>query len=593
MKTRNNLSTIARLLASILAVGGFIWMVGGSYPEGPENPQNKMTESKKQLPDGQIEETYTWTTEDGKPAGKGTMTGMLDKKGNRQGWTELVTYNPDGKAMQIGAGDYVDGFQTGQWTYITSNPYSIRTEWWLMGKCFGSGSNSEVAPLKTSHTSAFDIIKKTFFLYQESLKLFSISDSILREYTDSLEVILNRQEFDRDSFSIYYDEAAAELGLSPKMDTISGVINLLIAPDALYKIKRYEFRLAVLDRSYLTEPVSTFSIITTSYPGYLRCMNLYGITGEDLEAFCQDHDSVMDSYPPLNREDPFFVDSIDFRMYRAIIETIDSSATFSVLQEVKELVNNGQINEARYKAGKVLVRLKSSSYSPELIMFIMMIDLQQQALEADFVRNAVKEAYYLNHNWPQLPIVITEYYGNNSATSVTIRGNVLRSQGADVTERGIAWAESYNPSEYDNVIKAENGTGIFFVSIDGLDPEKTYNARSYATNSEGTVYGNNIEFTTSRVSSVELPQIPAQEVILFPNPVSQVATLSYSVTLPDTYKISILDMNGREVYVIETKHQATGSYLTRLDLSAVPSGIYFCRITNGRNITALKILVAK
>ena len=577
------------MLASMLAVGGFIWLIVASFPY--EQAGRKSTMTSKVLPDGQIEYTYLVQDYYGIPISSEIYTGNIDKQGKWHGNLEQKVYDKLGRPTAVLTGPYVDGKEHGTFT-ITNDPFD-RVEYieYEMGRSLGKKS----AAINNSTTTAFDIIRETDIIYLEQLKLFSMTDSMLREYTDSLEVILNRQEFARDSFSIFYDDALDELGQSPKMDSITDVVNLLIAPKEFYIMKSNEFRLAVLDRCYLTEPVPSFSIISNGYPGYLRLINPFEISNEDFEAYCQDHDSVMDSYPPLDREDPFFTDSVDARLYRAMGDIIDSTDAFNMIQEVKELFKNGQTSEARYEAGKTYIglRLKSSSYSPSMIMYVIIYLTYQQGLEADFIRNAVKEAFFLNHNWAQLPVVTTVYSSTTSATSVIIRGNVMESSGADVTDRGITWAESYNPSENDHVIPAGNGTGIFFVSIDGLDPGKTYNVRSYATNSAGTVYGNNIGFTTSRASSVELPQLPAEGVNLFPNPVSQIAMLSYSVTLPGIYQVSILDINGREVYFIETRHQATGSYIRRLDLTAVQSGIYFCRISNGRSVTAIKLLVAK
>ncbi|MCP4710995.1 MAG: hypothetical protein GY869_20415, partial [Planctomycetes bacterium] len=81
----------------------------------------------------------------------------------------------------------------------------------------------------------------------------------------------------------------------------------------------------------------------------------------------------------------------------------------------------------------------------------------------------------------------------NSALS---GGNVTTDGGAAVTTEGVCWSESANPTTSDSHTTDGTGAGIFTSSITGLTPCKTYHVRAYATNSEGTAYGNDITFET-------------------------------------------------------------------------------------------------
>jgi uncharacterized protein (TIGR02145 family) len=75
-------------------------------------------------------------------------------------------------------------------------------------------------------------------------------------------------------------------------------------------------------------------------------------------------------------------------------------------------------------------------------------------------------------------------------------GNVTDDGGATVSARGVCWSTSSNPTIADDHTTDGNGTGSFSSEITGLDPETTYYLRAYATNSEGTSYGGEEEFTT-------------------------------------------------------------------------------------------------
>ena len=79
--------------------------------------------------------------------------------------------------------------------------------------------------------------------------------------------------------------------------------------------------------------------------------------------------------------------------------------------------------------------------------------------------------------------------------SATSGGNILASTSA-VLVRGVCWSTSPNPTIANSVTSNGTGIGIFSSSLTGLTATTTYYIRAYATNSEGTAYGNEISFTT-------------------------------------------------------------------------------------------------
>jgi uncharacterized protein (TIGR02145 family) len=66
-----------------------------------------------------------------------------------------------------------------------------------------------------------------------------------------------------------------------------------------------------------------------------------------------------------------------------------------------------------------------------------------------------------------------------------------------VTSRGICYSTSQNPTTSTNCANSGNGVGAFTAAITGLTANSTYYTRSYATNSTGTSYGNQVQFTTT------------------------------------------------------------------------------------------------
>ncbi|MBA7544886.1 hypothetical protein ES705_37247 [subsurface metagenome] len=83
--------------------------------------------------------------------------------------------------------------------------------------------------------------------------------------------------------------------------------------------------------------------------------------------------------------------------------------------------------------------------------------------------------------------------------------------GAEVTVRGVCWSTSENPTTSDSTTVNGSGTGSFTSNLTGLSCETTYYVRAYATNSAGTAYGPQVNFTTSQCS-VNLPTVTTTSV---------------------------------------------------------------------------------
>ena len=92
--------------------------------------------------------------------------------------------------------------------------------------------------------------------------------------------------------------------------------------------------------------------------------------------------------------------------------------------------------------------------------------------------------------------VTTASVTNVTQTSATGGGTVTGENGSSVTERGICWSTSHNPTISNSHASSGSGTGSFTVNISGLTANTTYYVRAYATNSVGTEYGNEVSFTT-------------------------------------------------------------------------------------------------
>ena len=94
------------------------------------------------------------------------------------------------------------------------------------------------------------------------------------------------------------------------------------------------------------------------------------------------------------------------------------------------------------------------------------------------------------------PTVSTTEADEITQTSAKVGGNVTATGGAEVTECGIVWSTSKNPTTSDNKKQVGSGIGSFTAELTDLKIATTYYVRAYAINSVGTSYGEEISFTT-------------------------------------------------------------------------------------------------
>jgi uncharacterized protein (TIGR02145 family) len=84
-------------------------------------------------------------------------------------------------------------------------------------------------------------------------------------------------------------------------------------------------------------------------------------------------------------------------------------------------------------------------------------------------------------------------------TTAVSGGNITANGGGTITARGVCWATTTTPTISNFITTDGTGSGIFTSNLTGLLPGTTYHLRTYATNSAGTAYGNELLFTTNPI----------------------------------------------------------------------------------------------
>ena len=96
------------------------------------------------------------------------------------------------------------------------------------------------------------------------------------------------------------------------------------------------------------------------------------------------------------------------------------------------------------------------------------------------------------------PTVMTNNVTNITENGAVCGGVVTDDGGATVTERGICWSTSTNPTISDQHTTNGTGIGSFVSTLSGLYYNTTYYVRAYATNIAGTSYGEQKTFVTAK-----------------------------------------------------------------------------------------------
>ncbi len=120
-----------------------------------------------------------------------------------------------------------------------------------------------------------------------------------------------------------------------------------------------------------------------------------------------------------------------------------------------------------------------------------------------FATNNVGTAYGNQQSFTtlayNLPTITTTTASQIYNTSVNSGGSVSNNGGSIVTEWGVCWSTSPNPTLVNNFLQNNLNSANFNSSIAGLTPNTTYYIRAYATNSAGTAYGNQVIVTTCSI----------------------------------------------------------------------------------------------
>lgn len=146
------------------------------------------------------------------------------------------------------------------------------------------------------------------------------------------------------------------------------------------------------------------------------------------------------------------------------------------------------------------------------------------------------------------------------------------------------------PDATDMTYKFQNGTGGWEeVPVEcGVGG---YNDRNYFVDTSDAVL-DTVCFSQC-VSCDELSSVGSEileaEFEIFPNPASDMATVSFQVETPSELQLRMVNLIGKSILEIEIGNATKGT--ERIDLGGIPSGVYFLQLHDGQRQISQKLVV--
>jgi hypothetical protein len=566
-------------LLSLLALAVFVLLATGTIPG--------TSQQKRKLPDGRYELSKQYSE-----GNTETIVGNVDKSGRFDGPVKITYENSDYILTHTEEVNMKAGERHGT-SKITYPNGDWVTHCYQHGKRVDDSKCKEKSAIvSTLDNSGYAIFSYKYPWFAFKLDAMGFDSTYVKTYLDTLELLLYANEFGEAEFDDYYNGVIDELE-ETAYDSIVQMNAELSLYNGLDLILNHEFRLATLG-SFIEGDSNTYLEVKSVYTNYLLTLNSLEVTDADFEAFCHEYDSIMSSYAPMDIDGPLLVDSLDGRMYRTLdyMYNVDENAAAESAYLKSALLSNHL--SAVWNGRPAYVRpaeKQALEKTPQEVSEIVLYTILESFIHGDLIKNAVKEAFNLNKGIIGLPSVTTTFGNYNSSTSVTLSGNVIDNGGGEVTARGMAWGTIFNPTMDDEMVASGDGTGDFTVTVSGLTEGETYYARTFATNSAGSAYGNCISFVAESSIGVELRKPNTRDFSIFPNPAMDQISLKFKAEDPSGVVFTMFDLNGKMVLRERLESVIVGENMIRINISEIEGGMYTCTIGSDKGTRATQKLI--
>jgi hypothetical protein len=199
-------------------------------------------------------------------------------------------------------------------------------------------------------------------------------------------------------------------------------------------------------------------------------------------------------FPPV---DLMWLDGTDWRVLADTLASDADTLTLIARCQTCGVVTDG--NKTRF----LQVDANGAFLSPPYLAGTMRVPLAAGDSRLYFVivgkKDPLKPNGYIDFKTVVIRKQAIETYPITNATQTTATGggDVAADNGFPITARGVCWSNAPNPTIADDHTVDGSGLGVFVSQLTGLTLSTLYYVRAYATNSQGTTYGNEVSFTTA------------------------------------------------------------------------------------------------
>ena len=212
--------------------------------------------------------------------------------------------------------------------------------------------------------------------------------------------------------------------------------------------------------------------------------------------------------PKFSSSSPIFFEYKFIRKTGAPFVETKTLGNPDLLSDLVLTIQNGDSKKTRVASAEIWIDgvliFGPSDFSKNVISFTKNISVLSSGSKLEVKLNSTPGSFlYILIEGTIIgstPIVTTDevsnIISNATSSSATCGGNITNNGGSPVTERGVCWSNSNNPTTASKKKYEGTEVGSFTIDLTGLESETNYYVWAYATNSRGTGYGNVKSFTT-------------------------------------------------------------------------------------------------
>ncbi len=81
------------------------------------------------------------------------------------------------------------------------------------------------------------------------------------------------------------------------------------------------------------------------------------------------------------------------------------------------------------------------------------------------------------------------------------------------------------------------------------------------------------------------------KMLVYPNPIKNITTISYTIYSNEHVFLSLVDMMGRKIQTIVNENKAPGTYKATINVEQLAKGVYIVKLISGKNVSVQEVVI--